>query len=62
MGRVGIVGLQPDELSSVQVLLDILRHPDPVIVALAQEALDYLCLAARRSPLARLDTDSAKID
>ena len=42
MRKTGIIGLSPDELESVQTLLRILRHPDPVVAELARQALAYL--------------------
>jgi hypothetical protein len=40
--QIGLIGLEPDELTSLRCLLRLLRHPDPVVVALSRQALAYL--------------------
>jgi len=44
MKTTGIIGLSRDELDCVQTLLHFLRHPDPVVVEMARQALAYLTL------------------
>jgi hypothetical protein len=40
--QVGLIGLRPEELDSLKSLLQLLRHPDPVVVELSRQALAYL--------------------
>ena len=39
---VPIIGIVPDELCWIRMLITLLRHADPTIPALAHEALLYL--------------------
>jgi hypothetical protein len=41
-----IIGVEPDELPWVRILVFLLRHPDPVVPELAHQALLYLQNAA----------------
>jgi hypothetical protein len=46
---VPIVGIQPEELPWMRLLVTLLRHPDPVVPELARQALLYLQNAAHNS-------------
>lgn len=41
-GTLAIVGLDARELEWVRMLIDLLRHPDPVVAELTSSALLYL--------------------
>lgn len=47
--QIGLIGLEPDELTSLRSLLRLLRHPDPVVVELSRQALAYLETMGERS-------------
>jgi hypothetical protein len=40
--NVSLIGLQPDELSWIRLLVSLLRHPDPATPELARQALLYV--------------------
>jgi hypothetical protein len=42
-----VIGIDPEELTSIRTLVWLLRHPDPVVPELARQALLYLEAAAR---------------
>jgi hypothetical protein len=46
---VPIIGIQPDELPWMRLLVTLLRHPDPVVPELAHQALLYLQNASQSS-------------
>ena len=46
---VPLIGLQPDELLWLRMLVDLLRHPDPTVPELARQALLYLSRSAAAS-------------
>ena len=48
---VPLIGLQPDELPWLRMLVDLLRHPDPTVPELAHQALVYLSRSAAASTL-----------
>jgi hypothetical protein len=48
---VALIGLQPDELPWLRMLVDLLRHPDPTVPELAHQALLYLSRSAAASTL-----------
>ncbi len=50
MATVPIIGIQPDELPWLRLLVTLLRHPDPVVPELARQALLYLQNAAGQNP------------
>jgi hypothetical protein len=37
-----MIGLQPDEIEWVRLLVDLLRRPDPLTPELARQALEYV--------------------
>jgi len=41
-----VIGLRPDELPWVRLLVSMLRHQDPVVPELARQALVYLSQSA----------------
>jgi hypothetical protein len=41
-----IIGVEPEELPWLRMLVSLLRHPDPVVPELAHQALLYLQNAA----------------
>ena len=43
---VPMIGLQPDELGWVRLLVSLLRHPDPTVPELTRQALLYLSRAS----------------
>jgi hypothetical protein len=45
-----MIGIDPDELAWLRLLVSLLRHPDPVVPELARQALLYLEAAASKSP------------
>lgn len=53
---VSVIGIDFDELAWVRRLLFLLRHPDPLISEMAQQALLYLDANSRGQGLARTDT------
>ena len=46
-----MIGLEPDEIEWVHLLVKLLRHPDPLAPELARQALEYVdgvvCQGAR---------------
>ena len=44
-----MIGIGPDELRWLRLLVGLLRHPDPVVPELARQALRYLESAAAKS-------------
>jgi hypothetical protein len=40
--RIGIAGIDPEELSLVRLLVSLLRHPDPAVAELTKQALFYV--------------------
>jgi hypothetical protein len=44
-----MIGIDPDELAWLRLLVSLLRHPDPVVPELARQALLYLEAAASKS-------------
>ena len=40
--KVSVIGLCPDELPWMRMLVGLLRHPDPTVPELARQALLYL--------------------
>jgi hypothetical protein len=48
---VGIIGLDPEELGPVRMLVSLLRHADPSVGNLARKALEYVAdTAITRGP------------
>lgn len=47
---VPIIGISPNELPWIRMLVQLLRHPDPGVAELARQALLYLSDAAGRRP------------
>ena len=45
---VRVIGIEPAELAWIRTLVDLLRHPDPVVPELTRQALQYLKGAASR--------------
>jgi hypothetical protein len=56
---VPVIGIEPDELVWIRMLVLLLRHPDPVVPELTRQALRYLEAAAARSGDAPWDRDAA---
>ena len=56
---VPVIGIEPDELAWIRMLVLLLRHPDPVVPELTRQALRYLEAAAARSGDAPWDRDAA---
>jgi hypothetical protein len=46
---VPMIGIDPAELDWIRSLVNLLRHPDPVVPELTRQALRYLESAASRS-------------
>lgn len=44
-----MIGLRPEELTWVRLLVSVLRHPDPVVRELSRQAILYLQQVAGRS-------------
>jgi hypothetical protein len=53
MDRVSVIGLRAQELAWVRLLVDLLRHPDPVVGEVTREALGYLEGVAARADESR---------
>jgi hypothetical protein len=50
---VPMIGVEPDELCWLRMLVSLLRHPDPTVPELARQALLYLTdAAAKQRPAA----------
>jgi hypothetical protein len=48
---VSVIGIEPDELRWVKIMVSLLRHPNPGIPELARQALQHLVQAAnQRTP------------
>ena len=45
-----MIGIEPDELAWLRLLVFLLRHPDPVVPELARQALLYLQAASNSPP------------
>jgi hypothetical protein len=45
-GNLSVIGIEPEELAWIRMLLALLRHSDPVVPELARQALLYLQSAA----------------
>jgi hypothetical protein len=56
---VTVIGIEPDELGWIRMLVQLLRHPDPVVPELARQALCYLEAAASRNGVAPPDREAA---
>jgi len=41
-GTISIIGVEPDELQWLRLLVFLLRHPDPVVSELTRQSLLYL--------------------
>lgn len=55
---VPIIGVDPDELRWMRLLVSLLRHPDPYIPELARQALLYVTEAARKCSISPSDSPS----
>lgn len=42
VNQVHMIGLEPRELEWIRMLVRFLRHPNPIVAALAREALIYV--------------------
>ena len=49
MDNVGMIGMRPQEVEWVRLVIALLRHDDPVVGELAREALRYLTGVAARA-------------
>ena len=56
---VPMIGIDPDELAWIRMLVLLLRHPDPVVPELTRQTLRYLEAAASRSGVFPTDRDTA---
>lgn len=54
---VTVIGIDPGELAWIRMLVQLLRHPDPVVPELARHALCYLEAAASRGGVAPPDRE-----
>jgi len=53
---VPMIGIEPDELRWIRILISLLRHPDPSVPELARQALIYLSEASAGQPLSAPDS------
>jgi hypothetical protein len=53
MNKICVIGLEQRELEWVRLLIELLRHPDPVVGKVSREALRYLESVAARADKAR---------
>lgn len=44
--NVSLIGIQPEELPWIRLLISLLRHPDPKISELARQAVAYVAETA----------------
>jgi hypothetical protein len=58
---VPVIGIDPTELAWIRMLVQLLRHPDPVVPELTRQALRYLEAAASRSGIAGPDRGAAPV-
>ena len=56
---VPMIGLHPEELPWIRLLVALLRHPDPTVPELARQALLYLSRAAEAKTSAQSETRQA---
>ena len=56
---VTVIGIDPGELAWIRMLVQLLRHPDPVVRELTRQALCYLEASASRSGVATPDREGA---
>jgi hypothetical protein len=49
MDNIRMIGLQPEEIGWVRLLVGLLRHPDPVVGEVSRQALEYLERVADRA-------------
>ena len=59
MKNTAIIGLDPDELPWVRLVVSLLRHPDPSVPELTRQAILYLETSAAGSSLIDQDMDQA---
>jgi hypothetical protein len=52
---VPIIGVDPDELRWMRLLVSLLRHPDPSVPELARQALLYVTEVSRKCSIAPPD-------
>jgi hypothetical protein len=57
---VPVIGIDPSELAWIRMLVQLLRHPDPVVPELTRQALVYLEGAASRSGVFPPDRQKAE--
>jgi hypothetical protein len=57
---IPMIGIEPDELAWLRLLVSLLRHPDPVVPELARQALLYLQAAASKSACDHKSTSDHK--
>ena len=55
---ISMIGVEPDELAWLRLLVSLLRHPDPVVPELARQALLYLQAAAAKSTVTHIHEDA----
>ncbi len=48
---VPMIGIEPDELRWIRILISLLRHPDPNVPELSRQALIYLSEASAKYTL-----------
>jgi hypothetical protein len=53
---VPIIGIAPQELPWIRLLVQLLRHPNPAVPELVHHALNYLSVAADRDENVQSDT------
>jgi hypothetical protein len=49
--RCSMIGLRPDEIEWVRLLVTLLRRPDPLAPELARQALDYVQAVTSPDPV-----------
>jgi hypothetical protein len=55
---VAMVGLEPGELAWVRTVVSLLRHPDPLVAEVVQQALRYLERSVREQAQTRSEARS----
>ena len=56
--HVAMIGLSAEE---VKLLVQVLRHKDPVVVELSKQAMAYLQIVADRAEASLLDTNQVSL-
>ena len=59
--HVAMIGLSAEEVKWLKLLVQALRHKDPVVVELSKQAIAYLQIVADRPEASHLDTNQVSL-